>query len=136
MDWYLALALMFVLVGVLMAIGTPVAIAFLFANIVGACVFLGFPQGLVALVRGSMSAISNFTLAPIPLFLMIGELLLRSGLAFKAIAAIDRIVVRVPGRLAVVAVAGGTVFSALSGSTIATTAMLGNALLPHPSSTV
>ena len=35
-----------------------------------------------------------------------------------------------PGRLAVVAVTGGTVFSALSGSTIATTAMLGQALLP------
>jgi tripartite ATP-independent transporter DctM subunit len=60
-----------------------------------------------------------------------GELLLQTGLAFKAVDAIDRIIRRVPGRLSVVAVTGGTVFSALSGSTIATTAMLGHALLPN-----
>jgi tripartite ATP-independent transporter DctM subunit len=36
----------------------------------------------------------------------------------------------VPGRLAVVAVVAGTVFSAISGSTIATTAMLGSLMLP------
>ncbi len=35
-----------------------------------------------------------------------------------------------PGRLAVVAVVAGTVFSAISGSTIATTAMLGSLMLP------
>src|SRR4051812_19206306 len=122
MEWYNALTLMLAMVCLLMAFGVPVAMAFFFANIVGAVVFLGFPDGLVSLVRGSMASISNFTLAPIPLFLMIGEVLLQTGLAFKAVDAIDRLITRVPGRLAVVAVTGGTVFSALSGSTIATTA--------------
>jgi tripartite ATP-independent transporter DctM subunit len=130
-EWYGALALMLGLVCVLMALGLPVAIAFFAANIVGAVVFLGFPAGLAAAVRGAMQSISTYTLAPIPLFLVIGEVLLRTGLAFKAVAAVDRLIMRVPGRLAVVAVSGGTVFSALSGSTIATTAMLGNALLPQ-----
>lgn len=131
MEWYAALALLLGIVCTLMGFGVPVAIAFLFANIVGAVVFLGFPSGLVSVVRGSMASISNFTLAPIPLFLMVGEVLLQTGLAFKAVGAIDRLIARVPGRLAVVAVTGGTAFSALSGSTIATTAMLGNALLPQ-----
>jgi len=131
MEWYAALSLLLGIVCTLMGFGVPVAIAFLFANIVGAVVFLGFPSGLVSVVRGSMASISNFTLAPIPLFLMVGEVLLQTGLAFKAVGAIDRLIARVPGRLAVVAVTGGTAFSALSGSTIATTAMLGNALLPQ-----
>lgn len=131
MEWYAALALLLGIVCTLMGFGVPVAIAFLFANIVGAVIFLGFPSGLVSVVRGSMASISNFTLAPIPLFLMVGEVLLQTGLAFKAVGAIDRFIARVPGRLAVVAVTGGTAFSALSGSTIATTAMLGNALLPQ-----
>ena len=43
---------------------------------------------------------------------------------------IERLVRQVPGRLAVIAVVAGTVFSAISGSTIATTAMLGSLMLP------
>jgi tripartite ATP-independent transporter DctM subunit len=131
MDWPLALVLMLGMVCFLLALGLPVAFAFFLANIVGVIVFMGLDRGMVWLVRNSVAAISNFNLAPIPLFLLMGELLLQTGLAFKAVDAIDRIIRRVPGRLSVVAVTGGTVFSALSGSTIATTAMLGHALLPN-----
>src|SRR5688572_18471706 len=130
MDWVSALLLMIGLICVFMAFGLPVAFAFFLTNIIGALIFLGGEAGLRSFVRGSMASISNFNLAPIPLFLLMGELLLQTGLAFRAVDAIDRLITRVPGRLAVVAVTGGTVFSALSGSTIATTAMLGHSLLP------
>jgi tripartite ATP-independent transporter DctM subunit len=59
-----------------------------------------------------------------------GEILFHTGLAFKVIEGVERLIMRVPGRLAVVAVVAGTVFSAISGSTIATTAMLGSLMLP------
>ena len=72
----------------------------------------------------------NFSLAPIALFLLMGEILLHTGVAFKAIGAIDRLISRVPGRLSIVTIIGGTVFSSLSGSTIANTAILGSVLLP------
>jgi tripartite ATP-independent transporter DctM subunit len=131
MDWSLALGLMLGMVCLFLALGLPVAFAFFLTNIIGVIVFMGLDRGMVWLARNSVAAVSNFNLAPIPLFLLMGELLLQTGLAFKAVDAIDRIVRRVPGRLSVVAVTGGTVFSALSGSTIATTAMLGHALLPN-----
>jgi tripartite ATP-independent transporter DctM subunit len=141
--WYFALALMVGSICVLMTIGIPIAFAFFLTNLVGAFIFLGGQAGIGAFIQGSMSAIANFNLAPIPFFLLMGEILLRSGIAYKAIDAIDRAIQRVPGRLSVVAVTGGTVFSALSGSTIATTAMLGQALVPdrlrrgyHPTMTV
>lgn len=130
MEWTAALALMIGQILLWMAFGLPVAFAFFLANIVGALIFLGGEAGLVSFVRGSMASISNFNLAPVPLFLVMGEILLRTGVAFRAIEAIDRLILRVPGRLSVVAVTGGTMFSALSGSTIATTAMLGQSLLP------
>lgn len=130
MDWISALVLMLGMICAFMALGLPVAFAFLLANIAGALIFLGGSAGLVSLMRGSMASIANFNLAPIPLFLLMGEILLQTGIAFRAVDAIDRLISRVPGRLSVVAVTGGTVFSALSGSTIATTAMLGQALLP------
>ncbi|MCX7159115.1 MAG: TRAP transporter large permease, partial [Proteobacteria bacterium] len=67
---------------------------------------------------------------PIPLFVLMGEVLFHTGLAVKVIDGIERMISQVPGRLAVVAVVAGTVFSAISGSTIATTAMLGSLLVP------
>ena len=46
------------------------------------------------------------------------------------IDAVERLITRVPGRLAVVAIVAGTIFSAVSGSTIAITAMLGSLMVP------
>lgn len=130
MEWYYALLLLLGTIFVLMALSVPVAFAFFLTNIMGAVLFLGGGAGVETFIRGSMSSISSFSLAPIPFFLVIGEILLRTGLAFRAVDAIDSAIHRVPGRLAVVAVTGGTFFSALSGSTVATTAMLGQALVP------
>lgn len=131
MDWALALGLMLGLLCALMALGLPVAFAFLGVNIVGAYVFFGGVAGLDQMARNTMAAVSNFALTPIPLFLLMGEILFHSGVAFKAIDAVDRLIARVPGRLSIVSVLGGTVFSSLSGSTIANTAVLGSALLPE-----
>lgn len=130
MAWYFAFTLMLGTICVLMTIGVPVAFAFFLTNILGAIIFMGGGIGIETFVRGSMLSISTFSLAPIPFFLLIGEILLRTGLAFRAVDAIDRVIRRVPGRLSVVAITGGTFFSALSGSTVATTAMLGQALVP------
>ena len=77
-----------------------------------------------------MQSVSSFALTPIPLFVLMGEVLFHTGLAVKVIDGIERLIRQVPGRLAVIAVVAGTVFSAISGSTIATTAMLGSLMLP------
>jgi tripartite ATP-independent transporter DctM subunit len=92
--------------------------------------FLGGDAGLNQMLRNSAAAVINFSLTPIPLFVLMGEILFHTGLALKVIDGIERLVRQVPGRLAVVAVVAGTVFSAISGSTIATTAMLGSLMLP------
>jgi tripartite ATP-independent transporter DctM subunit len=82
-------------------------------------------------VRNGLAAITNFSLTPIPFFVLMGELLFHTGVAMRAIDAFDNVIWRVPGRLSVIAVVAGTVFSAISGSTIATTALLGSLLLPE-----
>ncbi|WP_244515508.1 TRAP transporter large permease [Pacificibacter marinus] len=112
----------------LFATGLPVAIAFLGTNIIGAWLFLGGTAGLDQLVRNASGAVSSFSLVPIPLFILMGELLFHCGLAFKAIEAVERLLNRLPARLACVTVVGGTAFSALSGSSIANTALLGSTL--------
>jgi tripartite ATP-independent transporter DctM subunit len=115
---------------VLLFLGLPVAFSFLAINIVGAIVFLGGESGLVQLTRNSVDSVSSFSLTPIPMFVLMGELLFHTGLAVKVLDAVERLITRVPGRLAVIAVVAGTIFSAISGSTIAVTAMLGSLMVP------
>jgi tripartite ATP-independent transporter DctM subunit len=131
MAWWLAACVLFGLLTILFIAAVPAAFAFFGINIVGAWLWLGKDAGLIQLVRNGVASISSFSLTPIPFFVLMGEVLFHTGVAMKAIDAIDRLIWRVPGRLAVVAVVAGTVFSAISGSTIATTALLGSLMLPE-----
>src|ERR671931_1892919 len=131
MTWWLSAIVLFGVLTALFAIALPAAFAFFGINIVGAWMYLGREAGLVQLIRNGVVSITSFSLTPIPFFILMGEVLFHTGVAMKAIDAIDRLIWRVPGRLSVVAVVAGTVFSAISGSTIATTALLGSLLLPQ-----
>ncbi|MEO8202326.1 MAG: TRAP transporter large permease subunit [Betaproteobacteria bacterium] len=130
MSWQAAAWLMLGGSTVLLFLGLPVAFTFLAINIAGAILFLGGEAGLTQLARNSVGSVASFSLTPIPLFILMGEVLFHTGLAIKVIDGVERLIRQVPGRLAVVAVVAGTVFSAISGSTIATTAMLGSLMLP------
>src|SRR5262252_2820467 len=110
MPWLEACLFLFGGLVAVMGLGLPVAFAFLAINVLGAAFFLGGEPGLVQLARNAVQSITSFALTPIPSF----ALLIR----------------RVPGRLSVIAIVAGTVFSAISGSTIATTALLGTLMLP------
>jgi len=131
MTWWQSLLMLFGLLSVLLLVGLPAGFAFLAINLVGAVVYLGGEAGLMQVVRNGVASLTNFSLTPIPFFILMGEVLFHTGLAMKAIDAFDRAIRGVPGRLAVVAIVAGTVFSAISGSTVATTALLGGLLLPQ-----
>jgi tripartite ATP-independent transporter DctM subunit len=130
MPWTEASILLFGGLVLLMMLGLPVAFAFLAINVVGAAIFLGGQMGLIQFSRNAVQSITSFALTPIPFFVLMGEVLFHSGVAMKAIDAFALLIRRVPGRLSVIAIVAGTVFSAISGSTIATTALLGSLMLP------
>jgi tripartite ATP-independent transporter DctM subunit len=130
MNWIEASIIMFGGLVALMSLGLSVAFGFLAINIVAALMFLGGEQGLPQLARNAVQSVTSFSLTPIPFFVLMGEVLFHSGVALKAIDAFSLLIRRVPGRLSVIAIVAGTVFSAISGSTIATTALLGSLMLP------
>src|SRR5947208_7755472 len=131
MTWWISALVLFGLLTVLFLTGLAVVFAFFGINIVAAWIYLGKEAGLIQLISNGIVSIPSFSLTPIPFFILMGEVLFHTGVAMKAIDAIDRLIWRVPGRLSVVAVVAGTIFSAISGSTIATTALLGSLLLPQ-----
>ena len=130
MGWAEASLVLFGGLIAIMGLGLPVAFAFLALNIVGAWLFLGGEPGLAQLARNAVQSVTSFSLTPIPFFVLMGEVLFHTGVALKAIDAFALLIRRVPGRLSVIAIVAGTVFSAISGSTIATTALLGSLMLP------
>jgi tripartite ATP-independent transporter DctM subunit len=130
MTWVEASILLFGGLVAMMSLGLSVAFGFLALNIVAALLFLGGEQGLTQLARNAVQSVTSFSLTPIPFFVLMGEVLFHSGVALKAIDAFSLLIRKVPGRLSVIAIVAGTVFSAISGSTIATTALLGSLLLP------
>jgi tripartite ATP-independent transporter DctM subunit len=130
MEWYWALSMLLGGVVLLMLAGVPVAFAFFAVNLVGTFLFMRGEIGLSLMPIEYVFAISRYSLIPVALFILMGEILFQTGVAYRSIGAIDRLISGVPGRLCMVSVAGGTVFSSLSGSTIANTAILGNLLLP------
>jgi TRAP-type mannitol/chloroaromatic compound transport system permease large subunit len=111
-SWVSILALMFTAkVGILLT-ALPVAFVFFCINIVGSYFIFGGSAGLEQMVRNEQLSVAQFSLVPIPLFVLMGEVLFHTGLAMRSIDAVDAVIRRVPGRLAVVALVAGTVFSA------------------------
>ncbi|MEJ2625521.1 MAG: TRAP transporter large permease [Pseudolabrys sp.] len=131
MEWYYTLTLLIGGLVAFMLIGLPVVFAFFAINLIGAWFVMGGDNGVLQLMRNSVQSVQSFALLPIPLFIFMGEIMFYTGIAARAIDAVDRLIARVPGRLSLVAIVGGTIFSSLSGSTIANTAMLSSTLLPE-----
>jgi tripartite ATP-independent transporter DctM subunit len=131
MEWYESLGLLLGAILALMAIGMPVALAFLAANIIGAWVFMGGERGISALLNNGLGSLTSFALVPIPLFLLMGEIFFHTGLGGRMFNAIDKLLGRLPGRLSYVTVLGGTAFSTLSGSSMGSTALMGSLMVPE-----
>lgn len=131
MEWYEALALLVGSIIFLMALGMPVALAFLAANVMGAWVFMGGERGVGQLLNNGLGSLTKYALVPIPLFLLMGEIFFHTGLGGRMFNAIDKLLGRLPGRLSYVTVLGGTAFSTLSGSSMGSTALLGTLMVPE-----
>ena len=114
-----------------LAMGLPIAFSFLLINFIAAYIFMGGLDGVSLAVQQIFSSLVSFSLAPIPLFVFMGELMLHSGMAKRTLDVFDKLIGRLPGRLSLIVITGGALFSTLSGSTIANTAMLGQIMVPE-----
>lgn len=114
-----------------MATGMPVAFCFMLINVVGVYLFFGGTVGLEQLILSIYSSLATFILLPIPLFIVMGEVMFHSGMGTDVIGVVDKWMGRLPGRLSFIAVAAGTLLSTLTGLSIASTALLGSLLVPE-----
>lgn len=77
------------------------------------------------------NVLNSFTLSAIPLFIMLGEIMLRSGVSQKIYTALTPLFQRVPGGLLHTNIAVCTLFGAVSGSSLSTAAAVGSVAYPE-----
>lgn len=114
----------------LLTLSIPVGIVLFLLGFGVDAFFSPFPliKGLGNLV---WSTSNNATLIAIPFFVLLGEILVRSGIAARTYAALDRWVSWLPGGLVHANVATATMFSATSGSSVATAATVATVAMPQ-----
>ena len=131
MEWYLFLLIFFSSLLFVMGLGLPVAFAFLVIILVAAPLTWGLAPGMTQVIMSISANLMNFSLVPVVLFILMGEIIFHSRIAPDMIDALDKWIGRLPGRLAIMSVGAGVLFSTLTGTSIASTAMLGGTLVPE-----
>ncbi|XUO82810.1 TRAP transporter large permease [Halomonas sp. KM007] len=129
MEWYWILTVSFLLLFMLMGIGLPVFVAFLIANLLGVLVTLG-ERGFGMFSNSLYETLTSESFVTIPLFVLMGEILFRSGSVDVLSSALDKWIGKVNGRMYYLVIALSTIFGALSGAAAAVAAMLGRSALP------
>ena len=110
------------------AVGMHVAIALGMTALVAGVVFIGPIWDFFGQIPWNTT--SGATLIVVPLFILMGELLLRSGITEDLYTAFAKWMHRMPGGLLHTNIAASGVFSAISGSSVATALTIGGVALP------
>ncbi len=131
MEWWLILFLIIGSLLILMMTGLSTAFCFLIVCVVAVFLLWNGEAGFKILILSMRTSIGNFSLITLVLFMLMGSVLFESGIAPRMIDAVDKWLGRLPGRLGLLSVLAGTIFATLSGSSMASTAMLGSALVPQ-----
>ncbi len=115
---------------VFMFLGAPLVIAMGMAGILG--LFLdGGVAGLSVLQTTIFGSLAKFTLVAVPLFMLMGEIIFRSGIGNDLFHVLNRILRRVPGGLAIATIIACAIFGAMCGVSIAAVASIGVVALPE-----
>ena len=105
-----------------------------FAIAVPGVLYLLMHNGLTAL-KGiglvTWGSMNSFTLTAIPLFILMAEMMQRSGLSFRIYRGLAKVVSRLPGGLLQTNIVGCALFASISGSSVATAASIGGVALPQ-----
>lgn len=129
MDWLTALLLILGLVFIQVALGVWMAVALAISATAALLLLTDFPvvNGFASV---AFSTLDSFVFTALPMFIFMGEIMLRSGASEQLYRGLSPLVARVPGRLLHANVLACTIFAAVSGSSAATAATIGGIALP------
>jgi C4-dicarboxylate transporter, DctM subunit len=127
MEPVLAALVTIVVMFVLLASGAWVFVALILTCLVSLYFLAGFPIHRIGAIAepALVKSVTSWELAAVPLFLWMGEMLNRSGLSFRLYRGLTPWLRGLPGGLLHTNIGGCVLFAAVSGSSVATTATIG-----------
>ena len=128
-DPMIALTLLALLIA-LLASGVWVAVSLSLVGLAGLFFFSNAPSGLI-LATTFWGHSHSWALTALPLFILMGEILLRSRMSDDMFTGLVPWLSRAPGRLLHVNIFGCAIFAAVSGSSAATAATIGRMSIPE-----
>ena len=121
-----------ILLLVLIALGWHIVLALTISTLVGVYLMFGNVNAAFSLFASTaFEALRDYVFAVIPLFILMGEFLARSGAAADIYNVVDRLFRKIPGRLGVATVTGNAIFAAATGVSIASAAAFTQIAYPH-----
>jgi C4-dicarboxylate transporter DctM subunit len=115
----------------MLVLGIPIAISLLVSGVVGYMLTIGVGPGMNALAQIAYSDLSSFVIIAIPLYILMGQLMLKGESGKDLFNFAQRIAGKLPGGLAVAATVASAIFAAISGSSTATAATIGAISIPE-----
>lgn len=113
-------------------LGMDIAIALGMTSVLGISYLMGGIDPALSLLKNTAyESLRNYVFAVVPLFILLGELVARSGAAGDLYSLVNRTMKRVPGRLALATVGGNAVFGAVTGVSIASAATFARIAYPQ-----
>lgn len=124
--WMLGLLILLIL------LGTHIGVALAICSGLGVWLMLGSFEAAVSILGNTAyEAVRKDVFAVIPLFVLMGDFISRSGAASDLYRICDRTLKHLPGRLAIATIAGNTVFAAVTGVSIAAAAAFSRIAYPE-----
>ena len=120
-----------VALGLLLILGIPTSIALLVSGVIGYMLTIGIQPGVTALAQIAYTDLNSFVIIAIPLYIMMGQIMLKGEAGRDLFDLAQRVAGRLPGSLAIAATLASAIFAAISGSSTATAATIGSISIPE-----
>jgi C4-dicarboxylate transporter DctM subunit len=116
---------------ILFFLGIELAYAMAIIGFVGIIYFRGVTAAINFLSKDYWDCFASYSFTVVPLFVLMGQIAFNSGMAEKLYKTARKFIGHVPGGLALATVVGATLFKAVSGSTLATSAVFSSLAIPE-----
>ena len=111
--------------------GLELAFAMALIGVAGYAYVVGPQQALAMLAHDFYDSLESYGLTVVPLFVLMGQIAFNAGIAKRLYDSAHKFLGHIPGGLAMATVAGATVFKAISGSIVATSATFASVAVPE-----
>lgn len=122
---------MIITVFAVLLVGVPVFAGLGMVGAIGLYIMMGAKAGVGQIATIAQKGVESYTLLAIPLFVLAGNLLVESGIGAELYDFCAKWAGHLPGGIAIATIVACAIFAAISGSSVATAAIIGSVALPE-----